>query len=171
MKNKKGFTLIELLAVIIILAIIALVAIPIILNMIDKAKRQAAIDSAYGFIDAVEYNNGFASLEKEGYTEITGEDIDITTLTNLKMKGKRPTDGKIDVNQNGKVYQAVLCFNNYRVIYDGISKSTIVRKGCSEQQINEEVPTNAATIEYINSNNPNVHTVNDALEDLENKFN
>ena len=39
--NKKGFTLIELLAVIVILAIIALIATPIILGMIDSAKKQA----------------------------------------------------------------------------------------------------------------------------------
>jgi len=39
--KKKGFTLIELLAVIVILAIIALIATPIILGVIDKAKRGA----------------------------------------------------------------------------------------------------------------------------------
>ena len=36
--KKKGFTLIELLAVIVILAIIALIAIPLIGNVIEKAK-------------------------------------------------------------------------------------------------------------------------------------
>ena len=39
MKNRKGFTLIELLAVIVILAVIALIATPIILNMIENAKK------------------------------------------------------------------------------------------------------------------------------------
>ena len=41
MKNK-GFTLIELLAVIVILAIIALIATPMILGVIDTAKRGSA---------------------------------------------------------------------------------------------------------------------------------
>ena len=45
MKRKNGFTLIELLAVIVILAIIALVAVPIVLNMINNAKKSAAISS------------------------------------------------------------------------------------------------------------------------------
>ena len=37
--NKKGFTLIELLAVIVILAIIALITAPIILGVIENAKK------------------------------------------------------------------------------------------------------------------------------------
>ena len=36
--GKKGFTLIELLAVIVILAIIAVITVPMIMNVIDKAK-------------------------------------------------------------------------------------------------------------------------------------
>lgn len=52
--NTKGFTLIELLAVIVILAIIALIATPIVLNLIEKAKKGAAESSAYAYIKAVE---------------------------------------------------------------------------------------------------------------------
>ena len=45
MKRKnKGFTLVEILAVIVILALIAT---PIILNVINDAKKQAAKDSFY----------------------------------------------------------------------------------------------------------------------------
>jgi prepilin-type N-terminal cleavage/methylation domain-containing protein len=54
MDKKKGFTLVELLAVIVILAIIALIATPIILNVISDAKKEAAKDSAYGYIEAIE---------------------------------------------------------------------------------------------------------------------
>ena len=46
MALNKGFTLIELLAVIIILAIIALIATPIILNVIDDAKKSAGLSEA-----------------------------------------------------------------------------------------------------------------------------
>ncbi|MBQ9181670.1 MAG: prepilin-type N-terminal cleavage/methylation domain-containing protein [Bacilli bacterium] len=52
--NKKGFTLIELLAVIVILAIIALIATPIIMGIIDDARTNAAMNSAYGYLDAVD---------------------------------------------------------------------------------------------------------------------
>ena len=53
-KRKTGFTLIELLAVIVILAIIALIATPIILNIIEKARKEAFKDTAYGIINAAE---------------------------------------------------------------------------------------------------------------------
>ena len=52
MKNKKGFTLIELLAVIVILAIIALITIPIVLNILEKARKGSFQDSAYGLMKA-----------------------------------------------------------------------------------------------------------------------
>ena len=39
--NKKAFTLIELLAVIIILAVIALIATPVVLNVVDNARKEA----------------------------------------------------------------------------------------------------------------------------------
>ena len=50
--RKKGFTLIELLAVIVILAIIALIATPIIVGVINDAKKNAFKDTAYGIIEA-----------------------------------------------------------------------------------------------------------------------
>ena len=52
MRNKKGFTLIELLAVIVILAVIALITVPVVINIINNAKKGAAEDSAYGVIEA-----------------------------------------------------------------------------------------------------------------------
>jgi len=54
MKRRNGFTLIELLAVIVILAIIAVIATPIIVGIIEDARKSAAADSAYGALDAVE---------------------------------------------------------------------------------------------------------------------
>ena len=51
--NSKGFTLIELLAVIVILAIIALITTPVILNVIEEARKNSAVDKAWGTIDAV----------------------------------------------------------------------------------------------------------------------
>ena len=65
---KKGFTLIELLAVIVILAIIALIATPMILGVIETARKGAAKTSALGYLDAVEKQimiNQLDSLSKE----------------------------------------------------------------------------------------------------------
>ena len=52
--NNKGFTLIELLAVIVILAIIALIATPIILNIINDARKGARERSAEYVYEAVQ---------------------------------------------------------------------------------------------------------------------
>lgn len=82
---KKGFTLIELLAVIIILAVIALIATPVVLNVVDNAKKQAAVNSAYGIIDAAKYV----------YTESLMTDSITTSgeAASLKVSGDKATTG------------------------------------------------------------------------------
>ncbi|MBP3461030.1 MAG: prepilin-type cleavage/methylation domain-containing protein, partial [Bacilli bacterium] len=55
----------ELLAVIVILAIIALIATPIILNMINDAKKSAAKDSIFGYVEAVENYQTLQMLKNE----------------------------------------------------------------------------------------------------------
>ena len=52
--NSKGFTLIELLAVIVILAVIALIATPLIMGVIDDARKGSAKNGAYGYVKALE---------------------------------------------------------------------------------------------------------------------
>ena len=147
MKNKKGFTLIELLAVIVILAIIALIAVPLVLNMISNARKKSAESSAYGFVEAIEYNNGFAQAEQAGYTEINGENLDATSI-NVKMKGKKPTGGTVTI-EKGKVTSANLCVEGYTVVYNG-KEVTSTTKGCtssssggssSSEPVNSSVPT------------------------------
>ena len=127
MNNKKGFTLIELLAVIVILAIIALIAVPIVLNMISHARRSAARSAALGYVDAIEYNNGFANAEMEGYTLITGTKN--VSEINVKMKGKKPDSGSVTITNDGKVESATLCINGYNVKYTG--KDAKVEGKCS----------------------------------------
>lgn len=53
--KKKGFTLVELLAVIVILAIIALIAVPMVLDVIEKARKEAFKDSVFSAFTQVEY--------------------------------------------------------------------------------------------------------------------
>ena len=114
--KKKGFTLIELLAVIVILAIIALIATPIILSMINNARKSAAKSSAYGYIEAIDSNNGFADAEVEGYTKIADGTYDTSEIS-VRMKGKAPEGGEV-VIENGKVSSADICMNGYNVEYN-----------------------------------------------------
>ena len=72
---KKGFTLIELLAVIVILAIIALIAVPVILGVIDKAKKGAFKDSVLNAFNSVEYK-----LAEMKLTQIPESGLAVTDL-------------------------------------------------------------------------------------------
>ena len=142
MKNKKGFTLIELLAVIVILAIIALIAVPIILNMINSARKSAARSSALGYIDSIEYYAGFNQISND--TGITGYDTALPEMTegkvtctktssgwnsecssfftavDKKSKGKKPDTATIIISSTGKVLNGTtMRFGKYDIDYDG----------------------------------------------------
>lgn len=146
---KKGFTLIELLAVIVILAIIAIIAVPIVLNVIEKAKRGAAESSAYGYVDAVEkqvminnLKNNPENIIAEGeYTKVmlAAMGVSLKGGTNIK-------DALITVNKKGKVTNGKFCIDNYSVDYNG--KTAKVNKNvdyCSNIRV-----YNASEIKYSN---------------------
>lgn len=87
-KNSKGFTLIELLAVIVILAIIALITTPIILNVIEQSRRNAAVDKAWGTIDAVRVAYSQAQVDSEP----VGIPFTVNFPKNASGKGTQDTD-------------------------------------------------------------------------------
>ena len=105
MKEKnKGFTLVELLAVIVILAIIALIATPIILNVINDAKKQAAKDSAYGYMDAVEKYIVSSELEDKSIKDGTYS-VEKLNSMGVSVKGSTPDNGNIEIkNSSVKSY-------------------------------------------------------------------
>ena len=117
-RNKKGFTLIELLAVIVILAIVALIAVPIVMNLINKARKSAAEDSTYGIISAsknyyaesllknnkiddieIIFGSANANAEKGVYVS-SPSGID---LESFKFNGTIPSSGKIKIGKDGKI--------------------------------------------------------------------
>ena len=133
MKQKNGFTLIELLAVIVILAIIALIATPMILGVIDSAKKGAAESSAYGYIEAIENStlqnmveshdatlvDGTYKISNTGKTLTTGTAQNTVTIT-VNFKGDNPKgDADEVVVAGGKITSAKLTINGFTVTYDG----------------------------------------------------
>ena len=123
-RNKKGFTLIELLAVIVILAIIALIAVPIVMNLISKARKSAAEDSAYGMVKAAETYYAGTLLETSGngisYDLIfscTKDGFKIDEDKELTFNGSKPSSGKITIKTDGKVQITDLIINNYTCNY------------------------------------------------------
>ena len=113
MKEKnKGFTLVELLAVIVILALIALIATPIILNVINDAKKQAAKDSAYGYMDAVEKYIVSSELEDKSIKDGTYSVEDLNKK--ISVKGSTPDNGNIEI-KNSSVKSYDIGIDGYEV--------------------------------------------------------
>ena len=135
MDKKKGFTLVELLAVIVILALIALIATPIILNIIKDAKRSAAKDSAYGYIDAVEKYIVLAKTQTGDYKLelVPTEDKELTCKTkeecikdtgligevNKTIKGTKPSKIKLIIKGSEVATGTEITVDGFVFTYDG----------------------------------------------------
>lgn len=128
--KKDGFTLVELLAVVVILAVVALIAIPIILNVINDAKKSSIKQSAIGYVDAVEktilekktntdvdYDGKYTikkdQITKESETASLLPILDLIQL-NVNVKGELPTKGNLEIEKSN-VISGEFYYNNYLV--------------------------------------------------------
>ncbi len=84
--NSKGFTLIELLAVIVILAVIALIATPLIMGVIDDARKGSAKNGAYGYVKAME-NTIATEMIKRFHQLKTKQQLEKLYLIHVVMMG------------------------------------------------------------------------------------
>lgn len=130
MKNNKGFTLMELLSIIVILAIIAVITVPIILKIVDNAKKGALSASAYGYKDAIDkfyvtektknhdfsmVNNSYL-IDTNGYLRFVDNDHPENNITyEINADGKKPNFGKVQI-LNNRVTNACLQFDLYKVV-------------------------------------------------------
>ena len=119
MKRKNAFTLIELLAIIVILAIIAVITVPIILNIIENAKKGAAQDSAYGYKDAI--NKWYVQELTEDSTKRLNGTYTISNgkLNNIDipLSGDKPTNGTLTYSNN-ILTGGCLTIGDYKVTFD-----------------------------------------------------
>ena len=113
--RKNGFTLIELLAVIVILAIIALIATPIILGIINDARRESQERSIELYASAVK--NGIALSQLS-----TGKAVKPGTYTSNTLPFEVKYDGDvdcttIDIYKDGTIYVEGCTVNDETVEY------------------------------------------------------
>lgn len=168
--NKKGFTLIELLAVIVILAIIALITVPVVIKIIDNAKKGAAENSTYGVLTSAKLfwttnqkdlevaNNNItfectpkgkcqATNMQEAYIDDSGNIAirEATVQPELELEGTKPTGGQIiihNVPDTGVQYQVVnLKYGDYL---------------CNKTEVQTKVEC-SATPTTANSSSTNTH--------------
>ncbi len=146
--KRQGFTLIELLAVIVIIAVVALITIPMILNVIEEARKNSYKESARGYVDAIEKRIVKEQL-KNTNTDYTGEySIREETITKtsetatlipildtislqLKIKGTLPDRGNVVIDKKG-VTSGKFYYGDYLVTLNG-------------EKYNVEIVTNGST--------------------------
>ncbi len=100
--KNRGFTLIELLAVIVILAVIALISVPIVLNIIVRARKSAFKDTAYGMQESAKAEYLRTILDGEDEPRYFEYPFD-----NLQFSGTKPKGGKISIDKDGLMAIAI----------------------------------------------------------------
>jgi len=155
----KGFTLVELLAVIAILAIILLIAVPMILGVIEDARKDSFRNSVRGAFHAAELKVAIG----EGITDNGEMQISDLDLSGEKLEGTWTiTNGKIIFN---KVSNGTYCVSD--VTEESLEEDFAVsNSGC------ETLPKiiDASEVEYTPSDtNITATTVEEALNDLYSK--
>ena len=128
--KRKGFTLIELLAVIVILAIIALIATPMILGVIEKARKGASEQSALGYVDAVEKQVAINQVKNENLINDGTYNVPMTGIT---LKGEAPTKGWLKI-EKGMITNYSFVIGKYV-----ITKGSETVKGDEPTKSEEEV--------------------------------
>lgn len=134
--KKNAFTLIELLAIIVILAIIAVITVPIVLGIIEKSKQETVKSSAYGFMDAVEYNNAVAEITPEEYTMISDGEYTLADplLSNLQIEGTKPNGGEVIIEKK-RVVSGCLQIDGYKVNIESGKVKDLKKGECYESVI------------------------------------
>lgn len=129
MKNSKAFTLIELLAIIVILAVIAVITVPIILGVIDDAKKGAAKDSAYAYKKAISQYYYSKIMNDSEYVIPDGEyEISFFKNDGLVVGGQEPSDGWVIVKDKN-VTDFSFLIGDYAVTYNAEADSIVAVKG------------------------------------------
>ena len=125
--KKRGFTLIELLAVIVILAIIALIATPIILGVVEDARKSAARSAAYGYLDAVAKQIVLHDVDSDTYSATVTFESGSLTDSKVPVQGEQPSSVNVAYS-DGKFGAGTIVINGYDVTFDASGKATTVAK-------------------------------------------
>ena len=168
--KKKGFTLVELLAVIVILAVISLIAIPMILGVIETARKSAfkiTCNEIYKSYEQYEISEeiiensdvcsifDFGSNRKE--TEFI-DDIKYEPISKLNLKGEMPKNGTYKICENKK--ELIIDNGSYTCIKDK-DRNEILDGNVVDNDITNPILKNISLSSTTNS----IRVVVDAIEE------
>ena len=160
-EKNKGFTLIELLAVIVILAVIALIATPLIMGVINNARKNSARNNIYGYVKAVELalasNTSEEVSDLDGMYTIDGKTIKLgTTTISVNYKGNT-VSGELRVYNNAVDY-GTFKSGSYDVTYHdgnayiaGEAKTTTAYADGTAVYFNPDTGTKCTQAEYTSN--------------------
>ncbi len=165
MNKKSGFTLIELLAVIVILAVIALIATPLIMGVIDDARKGSAKNGAYGYVKAMENTIATEMIKDTTISPDSPQtEVGKVTFTPLMNSGAAGTKKKADINYKGtKPDRHNLVITNGTV---GNGSCIVVSGYGFKMENNEWMEMNAENCVSEDSSNSPVSFANDSWETI-----
>ena len=132
MENKKGFTLVELLAVIAILAILVIIALPNVMKMYVKAKKNTFLTEVRNVLK--ESSNKFI---QEG---MSGKKVSVVSNSKnpLNLTGEK-LEYKVKLDNKGNVTDYIISNGNYCVTskksFDNLTVDD-VKENCSYEDLN-----------------------------------
>ena len=166
---RRGFTLIELLAVIVILAVIALIAYPTITGIVENSKKNSALRSIEGYVEAANNATVIYDVDNSKGINVTVDkhiftsDVDTLDFSKIKVKGTIPTYSYIDFNTKTKaVKEGHFCISGYSVIYENNQAKISDTNYCTD---NQELPVEVSlgtewVFDYngVDGNSPSVQS-------------
>lgn len=100
--KQKGFTLPELLGVIAVIAALALLTSPLIIKVIEDAKKKAFASSADGVVESIRMDNAKKEYTADTYTIKNGMIVG-SDGQNVKKTGGTDEQGSATINEDGKI--------------------------------------------------------------------
>lgn len=123
----KGFTLVELLGVLVILSIIMLIAVPNVISIMDKNKKDIYISDAKKMVAAVQYELSKKSAYPEGSCYVKLSALSNIDLGESPNKGSYKDESYIVVTKESNVYTYTIYLTDGNMNINGITLSALKR--------------------------------------------
>lgn len=160
MKKKLKISMLDIIILVIILIITSIIVVPLVINTIQKLKKEAFLNSSYGLVASSEYGYNIKVLNGEGafetmYRYENNTQINTFGNINIEYKGNKPNYGTLLINDLGQV--SVALYKDGYCITKAYEQSelNVIKKKQDECSLPEDMPELSLYIEpLLNGNDP-----------------